>query len=99
MLASLIRAPRKRYTVRFVACVALVGVGFLLRVGREWHSENMKKLVLARRSQARTSIATSTALQRHPTAHAVLTAPRGAVSCAGRGPRRPGARVTLSLRV
>ena len=39
------------YTVRSVPCVALVGVEFLLRDGRECHSENMKKLVLSRREQ------------------------------------------------
>ena len=31
MLATLISATRKLYTVRFVSCVALVGVGFLSR--------------------------------------------------------------------
>ena len=50
MLATLISAPPQAYIttilVRFVACVALVGVGFLLSVGRECHSENMKTTCL-----------------------------------------------------
>ena len=35
MLATLTRANRKLYTVRSVPCVALVGVGFLLRSRNE----------------------------------------------------------------
>ena len=49
MLATLISATRNY--ILFVLCVALVGVEFLLRDGRECHSENMKKLVLSRREQ------------------------------------------------
>ena len=43
MLATLISATRKLYTVRVVPCVALVGVGFLLMIGRECHSDRILK--------------------------------------------------------
>ena len=44
MLATLISATRKLYTVCFVPCVALVGVGFLLESRNEkCHSNNMQK--------------------------------------------------------
>ena len=43
MLATLISATRKLYTVRFVPCVALVGVGFLLESRNEkCHSKHMQ---------------------------------------------------------
>ena len=51
MLATLISATRKLYTVRFVSCVALVGVGFLSREMPFRKYENMKKLVLSRRRE------------------------------------------------
>ena len=56
MLATLISATRKRYIVRFVPCVALVGAGFLLESQNEKFNAIQKicKKLVAWPSQAYT---------------------------------------------
>ena len=51
MLATLISATRKQllYTVRFVPCVALVGVRFLLESRNEKIECHLKKLICKKR--------------------------------------------------